>query len=154
MTSASVIPDARYSPHHPARVTATTFELEFQSRSDFSTVAMGFSPQFIATDTSGVGETRNEPVTHGQTGVSCGLSVVPLPIRRVFEARLNVFLREVGIVFDDFLPAHARRNPARHVADRDAQSANARFPAALARLDGDDFAVVQPPDSMRKLVRA
>ena len=67
---------------------------------------------------------------------------VLLPIRRELKARLNVFLGEVGEVLNDFCSTHACRHLAQHVADGDAQSANARLPAAFARLNGDDFAVV------------
>ena len=73
---------------------------------------------------------------------------VLFPVRRVFETRLNVFLCKIRKILDDFFFAHTRRKPAEHVADSDAQAANGRFPAALARLDGDDFAVVHDAENV------
>ena len=55
---------------------------------------------------------------------------------------LDIFFCEVGVIVYDLASGHPRSNSTEHIADRDAQSADAGFAAALARFDRNDFAVV------------
>jgi len=67
---------------------------------------------------------------------------VPLAIRRIFQTGADVLFRKIRKVLDDLFPTHSCRNPAEHIADSNAQSANARLSAPLTRLNCDDLAVI------------
>src|SRR6267142_505270 len=58
------------------------------------------------------------------------------------QAGLNIFGGEVREVRENLRLAHAAREVFQHVRYRHARSANSRFPAALARFDADDLAVI------------
>src|SRR5262245_62034976 len=62
----------------------------------------------------------------------------PFPVRRVGQTRANILLREFGIIIEDFLMRHPRREPAKDVAHGDAKATDTRLASALARLKGDD----------------
>src|SRR5262245_48894360 len=58
------------------------------------------------------------------------------------EDRADVVPGEVRKVGENLILGHSRRKPVEHVIDGDAKATNARLAAALARLDGDNVAVV------------
>ncbi len=65
-----------------------------------------------------------------------------LPVGGIRQAGPNIFFRQFGVIGEDFLVRHPCRQPAEHIADGDAHTANARFSAALAWLHCDDLLVV------------
>jgi len=67
---------------------------------------------------------------------------VLLAVGGVGQARANVLFGQVGIIVQDFRPAHPGGDPAEHVAHRDAQAAHARLAAALAGFDRDELAII------------
>ena len=67
---------------------------------------------------------------------------VTFAVGSVGEAGPDILLSQIGVIVDDLRPTHAVGNPAQNVANGDPQTAHTGTPAALARLNSDDFAVV------------
>jgi hypothetical protein len=66
-------------------------------------------------------------------------------VRRVGQAGQDVFASQVGKVGKESFCRHPRGEVIEDLMDRDPQSADASFPPAFARFEGDVLAVVHGP---------
>src|SRR5205823_4613615 len=74
----------------------------------------------------------------GQRAVSCDADPhAPLPLRGKGEAGLDVLLRQVREVIEDFGDGHSRREVGEDIVHGNAHATDARPAAPLAWLDGD-----------------
>lgn len=66
----------------------------------------------------------------------------PFPVSGKGQTGADVIVREVREIPKDIVFGHAGGQILQHLVDRNAETADAGFPAALARLDGDPVLVV------------
>ena len=81
----------------------------------------------------------------GQKGASCGghNPQPPLSIGGKCQAcTTDIIRRQIGKIAENFVGGHSRGEVFQHISDGDPQSADARLPAPLIRLDRDQLRVI------------